>query len=1731
MNLLTPSWRGRVRLGFALAMTAATASAQLLSYATNDAYADDTALRFNYAEALQKTLYFLEAQQNGELSPNNRVAWRGDANLTDGSDINRDLAGGLFDAGDHWTANGTMSFVTMTLAWSAVEKPTGWTNTGQMDELLETLIHVNNYFIKCVINPNVSNPAQNLEVAIGCGGRLGVPSPQVHAIWAGGEMADAIDGYTGQRFTSRPTFRLNASAPGGDIPAGMASAMAASSMVIRAHGSLLASKPGYSGFNPTAYADQLYDLAGKLALFANANKGEPMPNFYTDEQKAPIAAYRSRALRGDGQIVEIEYRTNPISQTFTALTWLARATENATTRQNWVNLAEAVYDGPYQFQGNNDWYMDFGWSDSGKMGAYNMVRLFPTMEKYHAELQLYTVRYLSYGQTPGGLRLREYYNHEWGSLRHSNNAAAIVLYYSDLVENAPAISGNTWWKHGATNIELRDHFRRIGKRAVDYALGANPYGRSYLVGFGNQPFNHPHHRGAFGSWNGNDHFINNNGSYRLTPRHILYGALIAGPDNRDVLPDTSDGSDYMAWLQVPGTSEYDTYYRFPNRPNDPVRKRTYVYTPGDLPRQHVGDAKFNEVAIDYNAGFMASLAWLNANGYSNGSPLPDAQFPPADPRNESLDPWTTDREFLVTATLTEDSSSATQFDGTIWNRSRWPARALTSPVFRYYFTHSGTVTPTLSNGNGGVLGTVQTDANGNRFVEITWPGAILTPVDLNNNRRNFTLRLAASGWSSSDDWSRQNAASGNLRVLPNATVSQSGVLLGGSAPAGGSPTAPAAPSALGVVANSSNQITVTWTDNATNETGFKLERSANGTTGWTQIATPAANATSYVNTGLAASTTYHYRLRATNAVGDSAYTAVVNAATSPVGSSTLLTGTVIGTSGSWGGGSNTVDKVFDGNLGTFFDAPVGDGTWAGLDFGSGNAKILTEVRFAPRSAEFAGRMVGAIIQGSSSADFSSGVVNLHTIASAPAAGVLTSQSISNATAFRYARILLPNAGYGNVAELEFYGTGTAPADVTNGLAARLAFDETSGTTAADSTGNGKTGTLQSGASFAAGKINNGVNVNGSGGQVNLPSVFNPATQTDFTATAWVRLATAIADTQVILQQMDGSGTGRTWLYRKSTGELASYLGNAETTSSATLATNTWYHVALVKTGSSLQLYVNGSASGSPATRTIESTVGTMRIGAHKVTTTQYWNGLIDEVRVYNRALSGAELATVYAWTAPTLQSQSITFGTLATKTYGDAAFSLGGTASSGLAVSYSSTNPAVATVSGNTVTLQGAGTTSITATQAGNGSYSAAEPVARTLTVNAAPTLATSSAALTGAAVGTATGNSSVLPGGVWEVTGNGAGVSGTADNVWFESKSVTGDFQVVARVLSLSGGSSPRAGVMVRSSSAAGSIAAFATVGSDARFHTGVRTATNGSVTGYDPVSPAATLPATWVLVERVGDILRTAISTDDTNWTQLSETTVSSLPSSLQVGLFVGSGSTGVTAKATFEAGSFEIVPISSVPSGRVGAWNFGENTGTTTADANGGGLTASAAQDSAFPSWVASGQSGSALGFNGTTQAVGVPNNALLNVSSGMTLTLWVKPTTWDAGSWVGRTVAQRGRWGWNRVWALEKVNASEFSFWIRALNGGSGGAVTVSTLPALNQWTHVAATYSSSTGVVALYYNGVLQGSATFATGTAIGSSSDELRIGTGEGSGSYNGQLDGVRLFNRALSATELLALP
>lgn len=89
---------------------------------------------------------------------------------------------------------------------------------------------------------------------------------------------------------------------------------------------------------------------------------------------------------------------------------------------------------------------------------------------------------------------------------------------------------------------------------------------------------------------------------------------------------------------------------------------------------------------------------------------------------------------------------------------------------------------------------------------------------------------------------------------------------------------PNAPDSLSASVASDTQINLTWNDNSTTETSFRVERSPDGSN-WTEIHTTAADVTSYSNTSLTPGTTYYYRVRAYNAGGFSAYTSTVNATT------------------------------------------------------------------------------------------------------------------------------------------------------------------------------------------------------------------------------------------------------------------------------------------------------------------------------------------------------------------------------------------------------------------------------------------------------------------------------------------------------------------------------------------------------------------------------------------------------------------------------------------------------------------------------------------------------------------------------------------------------------------------------------------------------------------------------------------------------------------------------------
>jgi fibronectin type 3 domain-containing protein len=103
------------------------------------------------------------------------------------------------------------------------------------------------------------------------------------------------------------------------------------------------------------------------------------------------------------------------------------------------------------------------------------------------------------------------------------------------------------------------------------------------------------------------------------------------------------------------------------------------------------------------------------------------------------------------------------------------------------------------------------------------------------------------------------------------------------------PVAPTAPSGLVAAARSPTSAILSWHDNSGNESGFLIERSANGGKSWSQIVQVGANVTSYVDGGLNSRKTYLYRVRAFNGGGNSAYSNVATI-TMPAKASDLPTG-------------------------------------------------------------------------------------------------------------------------------------------------------------------------------------------------------------------------------------------------------------------------------------------------------------------------------------------------------------------------------------------------------------------------------------------------------------------------------------------------------------------------------------------------------------------------------------------------------------------------------------------------------------------------------------------------------------------------------------------------------------------------------------------------------------------------------------------------------------------------
>jgi hypothetical protein len=221
---------------------------------------------------------------------------------------------------------------------------------------------------------------------------------------------------------------------------------------------------------------------------------------------------------------------------------------------------------------------------------------------------------------------------------------------------------------------------------------------------------------------------------------------------------------------------------------------------------------------------------------------------------------------------------------------------------------------------------------------------------------------------------------------------------------------------------------------------------------------------------------------------------------------------------------------------------------------------------------------------------------------------------------------------------ETAASNEAIAITANQLQTNLAFDDGSGAGAADSSGNAHTGTLVNGATWATGQKGMAASLNGRDGYVSLPPDL-VADVSDFTIAAWVYWNAARNSERVFAF---GSNVDHyMMLTARSTTGVARFAmtvngvsGEQAINSTTALPTGQWVHVAVTLSGSVATLYVNGRVVGTNTAMLFApfrlGSTGQNWIGRSQFSADPYFNGLVDQFRVYRGALGAAEITALMA---------------------------------------------------------------------------------------------------------------------------------------------------------------------------------------------------------------------------------------------------------------------------------------------------------------------------------------------------------------------------------------------------------------------------------------------------------------------------------------------------------------------
>jgi fibronectin type 3 domain-containing protein len=715
---------------------------------------------------------------------------------------------------------------------------------------------------------------------------------------------------------------------------------------------------------------------------------------------------------------------------------------------------------------------------------------------------------------------------------------------------------------------------------------------------------------------------------------------------------------------------------------------------------------------------------------------------------------------------------------------------------------------------------------------------------------------------------------------------------------------------------------------------------------------------------------------------------------------------------------------------------------------------------------------------------------------------------------------------GNVGAASTQSTATVSAPPAVGLVAAYGFDEGTGAVTADQSGTGNGGSLANvtWAGAAAGRFGNALSFNGSTSIVTVADSNSLDLTNGMTLEAWVRPTTLSNWNTVIFKEQPGYYSyalyANTGTNRPSANLYNS--GDRDVRGTAQVAANSWTHVAATYDGSVLALYVNGVQNATLLTSgAIVTSTGALRIGDNTVWG-EHYSGLIDEVRIYNRALSAAEIQTDMNRPVTNPDTTPPSAPTNFART--------GGTATT-IATSWTAATDNVAVTEyrlyRDGVQAGTSTTTTFTFTGLNCGTSSNLEVEARDAVGNASPR----------AALTSATDDCDVTAPGV-PGTLTATGAIGRATLSWGAASDNVG----VTRYNVHRGttpGFTPSAanriaqptGTSYVDVTAAGTYY-YRVTAEDAAGNVGSASNEASAVVTADTAAPTAPTGLT-----AVGGAQQVALSwtaaTDNVGVTRYNVhrgTTAGFTPSAAnRIAQPTGTSYTNTSLavgtyyyRVTAEDGAGNVGPASNEasatvtnppPAGLVAAYGLDEGSGTSTADGSGRGNTGTLSG----ATWTV-GKFGNAANFDGVNDWVTVADSSSIDLTTGMTLEAWVLPSN---------------NTGWRTILFKEQTNNVTYSLFSstntnvprsEAVLGGTARSVNGPSAITGGVWTHLAASYDAST--YRLYVNGSQV--ASTATSGNIAVTTGALRLGGNSVWGEYfSGRIDEVRVYNRALSQSEI----